>query len=118
MNKKQFTILFILEYVVLFLSAGLLYRLTHRIGPVIDVAALGRQFPYIYGLVCAVSTVLGVYLALSRRSWNPVLRLSVLSSPAILVLMDWLLFQDSNMIYCLPLLAVASFMLLKNVYDN
>ena len=118
MNKKQFTILFILEYVVLLVTAGLLYWLTKRMGPLIDVESLGPNFLYIIGLVCAVSTVLCIYLALSRRRWNPVLRLSFLTSPAILVLMDWLLFQDRNMIYCLPLLAVASFMLLKNVYDN
>ncbi|MBQ7180746.1 MAG: hypothetical protein IJR87_05570 [Bacteroidaceae bacterium] len=118
MNKKQFTILFILEYAVLLLSAGLLFWLNRRTGPLLDVSALGTQFLYIYGLVCAVSTVLGVYLALSRRSWNPVLRLSVLTSPAILVLFDKFIFQDTNMVYCLPLLVVASFMLLKNVYDN
>lgn len=118
MNKKQFTILFILEYVVLLVTAGLLYWLTRRDGFLIDVETLGPHFSYIFGLVCAVGTVLFVYLALSRRKWNPVLRLSLLTSPAILVLMDWLLFQDRNMIYCLPLLVVASFMLLKNVYDN
>lgn len=118
MNKKQFTILFILEYAALLLSAGLLFMLSRRMGPFLDVAALGPQFPYIYGLVCAASTVLGVYLALSRRSWSPVLRLSVLTSPAILVLLDKFLFQDANMVFCLPLLVVASFMLLKNVYDS
>ena len=118
MEKKRFTILFIAEYVILCLTAGLLYLLSHRMETVFDPTTLGSQFLYIFGIVCAISTILGAWLAISRKTWSPVLRLSLLTSPAILVIIDIFLFQDSNMIYSLPLLAVASFMVLKNVYDN
>ena len=116
--KKLFTVLFIAEYVILIFTAVLLWVLNRRIGPFFDVATLDGQFLYIFGIVCAISVILGTYLAISRKIWSPILRLSLLTSPAILVLIDWLMFGHSNMVYCLPFLAVASFMVLKNVYDD
>ncbi len=103
---------------MLILSGVLLYLLNRKVGQLIDPSTLGPHFLYIFGIICAVSTVLCLYLALSRRTWNPVVRLTLLTSPAILILIDWLIFQEPNLKYGLLVLVVASFILFKNVHDS
>ena len=118
MNKKRFTIFFIVEYILLFISAGILWWYGKQIEPYFETEDLGTAFLYFYSIVCAVSTIVAVFLALGLGTGSPVLKLTVLTCPAILVLIDWLLYRDHNMIFCLPVLIVASFMLLKKVHDS
>ena len=71
-----------------------------------------------FGAACALLTILCSFLALRQSQWNPLLRLAMLVTPACMVIIDYYLLADSNMLYCLPVLAVVSFMLLYKVMQS
>lgn len=116
MNKKQFVSFFIAEYVALLLTAGALFSLEDVQLPLMPEEK--NQLAYLLEFFCALSTVGGSFLAIKQRHWLPVLRLSLLIVPALLALFLFFFLGDANMLYCLPLLAIVSFILLKQVLEE
>lgn len=116
MNKKQFVFFFIAEYVLLLLTAGAFFYLGDVQLPLMPEEK--DQLAYLLGIFCALSTVGGSFLAIKQRHWPPLLRLPLLIVPALFALFLYFFLSDANMLYCLPLLAIVSFILLKQVLEK
>lgn len=116
MNKKTFIVVFIMQYVALLLSAFLFFfykDLSLNMMPE-DKA----QVAYLLDVFCALFTVASAFLVIKQRQWNPLLRLALLTVPALLALISFFFFDDSNMIYSLPILGIVSFILLKQTLED
>ncbi|MBQ1909402.1 MAG: hypothetical protein II681_07350 [Bacteroidaceae bacterium] len=118
MSKKQFYFCFVAEYVSLILTAVCLWYFTRHAETQIELPVADATFAYAFGAACALLTILCSFLALRQSQWNPLLRLAMLVTPACMVIIDYYLLADSNMLYCLPVLAVVSFMLLYKVMQS
>ncbi len=105
---------FIAMYASLGLVALLLEWYTNAHGSILDVQEV-PSMAYVFSIVVALSTIVSAFCAIRMRNKNPLLRLSMLNAAALLVVLDYYLFYDTNMLACLPILAVASlFILLKH----
>ena len=118
MTKKQLLIIYLLTLLGVLLTALLLEIVTRRQGFLLPPEAVTPSLQYAFGVVCVVSTVVGVFLALRQTAWQPLLRLSLLTSPALLVIIDYYLLGERNFLFCLPFLAVAVGMLLYKVMQD
>lgn len=61
---------------------------------------------YAVSLVTALCVILGAWLPLHFNKWSPIIRLGILETAADIVLIDYFVFGDSNLIYAIALLAV------------
>lgn len=118
MSKKQLLFIFLAMLAGVLLTALLFEIIIRRQGPLLPPEAVTPSVQYAFGVVCAVSTLVGVFFALRQSAWNPLLRLSFITSPAILVLIDYYLLGEHNFLFCLPLLAVAFCILLHRVMQD
>ncbi len=113
MSRKNLLFTFIAMYASLGLVVLLLEWYTSTNGPLLDA----REVPtmtYVFSIVVALTTIVSAFYAIRQRNVNPLIRLSMLNTAALLAVMDYYLFYDTNMLACLPILAVASlFILLK-----
>lgn len=113
MTRKNLFFILIGMYVCTGLLAYVLEWYTQANGPLVDA----REVPtmtYVFSIVVALSTIVSAFYAIRMRNMNPLVRLSMLNTAALLAIMDYYLFYDTNMLACLPILAVASlFVLLK-----
>ena len=104
MNSKR--ILFFSFIVIEMLMALCLEFLTDSRGPLLGGMA-DAQFQYVFGLVCALSAIVSVFLAIKKKRMNPILRMSIVMSGVNMILMDYYFFYDTNLLYFLPVLAIA-----------
>ena len=104
MNSKRF--LFFSFIVIEMLIALCLEFLTDRRGPLLDGMA-DAQFQYVFGLVCALSVIAAAFLAIKKKQLNPIIRMALVMSGVNMVLMDYYFFYDTNLLYFLPVLAIA-----------
>ena len=118
MSRKLFNICFAIEYASVLLTALAFWFLTRDGHFSFEAAALSPKFTYAFGLCCALFTLAAAFLSIRQTHWNPLFRLALLVTPAIMVLVDYFLLQESNMLYCLPLLVVASFVMLYKENQN
>ncbi|MCR4920638.1 MAG: hypothetical protein K5945_02885 [Bacteroidaceae bacterium] len=118
MTKRQLFFIFIAMMIAPLITALCFAFFIHQNGPILPPEAVTPSFSYAFGIVCAVSTTLGVFLALNKTRANPILRMALLTTPALMVVMGYYFFDDHNFLYYLPFLAVAAFMLLYRVMQN
>lgn len=118
MTKKQIFFVFLAMLAGVLLTALLFEIVIRRQRSLLPPEAVTPSVQYAFGVVCAASTLVGVFLALRQTGWNPLLRLSLITSPAVLVLIDYYLLGERNFLFCLPLLAVAFFILLHRVMQD
>ena len=118
MNKKQIAIIFASMLFSTVLTALILHFVIRQTGPLLPAESVTPSLQYAFGMVCVFSSLLGAFLALRQTRWNPLVRMSLLTTPALLVIIDYYLLRDSNFIYCLPLLFVASLMLFYKVMQD
>ena len=97
MNSKK--ILFFSFIVIELLIALLLDFLTDSRGPLLDGVG-NAQFQYVLGLIWA-------FLAIKKKQMNPILRMAIITSGVNMILLDYFFFFDTNLLYFLPLLAIA-----------
>lgn len=104
MNSKK--ILFFSFIVIELLIALLLDFLTDSRGPLLDGVA-DAQFQYAFGMICALSAIVLAFLAIKKKQLNPILRMAIVTSGVNMILLDYYFFFDTNLLYFLPLLAIA-----------
>lgn len=104
MNRKK--ILFFSFIVIELLIALLLDFLTDNRGPLLAGIA-DAQFQYVFGMVCALSAILSAFLAIKKKSMNPILRMAIVTSGVNMILMHYYFFFDTNLLFFLALLAIA-----------
>ncbi len=104
MNSKK--ILFFSFIVIELLIALLLDFLTDSRGPLLDGVG-DAQFQYVFGLICALSAIVSAFLAIKKKQMNPILRMAIITSGVNMILLDYFFFFDTNLLYFLPLLAIA-----------
>ena len=104
MNSKK--ILFFSFIVIELLIALLLDFLTDSRGPLLDGVG-DAQFQYVFGLICALSAIVSAFLAIKKKQRNPILRMAMITSGVNMILLDYFFFFDTNLLYFLPLLAIA-----------
>lgn len=104
MNSKK--ILFFSFIVIELLIALLLDFLTDSRGPLLDGVG-DAQFQYVFGLICALSAIVSAFLAIKKKQLNPILRMAIITSGVNMILLDYFFFFDTNLLYFLPLLAIA-----------
>lgn len=104
MNSKK--ILFFSFIVIELLIALLLDFLTDSRGPLLDGVG-DSQFQYVFGLICALSAIVSAFLAIKKKQMNPILRMAIITSGVNMILLDYFFFFDTNLLYFLPLLAIA-----------
>jgi hypothetical protein len=104
MNNRK--ICFFLFIVLELLTALLLEFITDKRGPLLE--GIGdAQFQYIFGLICALSAIVSAFLAIKKKQLNPFVRMAILMSGVNMILFDYYFFYDTNLLYFLPLLAIA-----------
>ena len=104
MNKRK--IFYFLFIVVELLIALLLEFLTDSRGPLLE--GMGdAQFQYVFGMICALAAIVSAFLAIKKKQMNPILRMVVVMSGVNMILMDYYFFYDTNLLYFLPILAIA-----------
>ena len=118
MTKKQLFIVYLATLAGVAITALMFEIITRRQGALLPPDAVTPSLQYAFGVVCAVSTIVGVFLALRQTGWQPLLRLSLITTPALLVVIDYYLLGERNFLFCLPLLAVAAFILLHRVMQD
>lgn len=116
MNKKSFLICFVAEYIALLLTAFVFMRHDDIMASMMPETK--AQMAYFLGIFCALGTVGGCFLSLKQRNWHPIVRLVLLIAPALTAMFCFFFLDDRNMLYCLPLLSLVSFILLKQVYEE
>ena len=104
MNRRK--ILFFLFIVIELLIALFLEFLTDKRGPLLEGIS-DAQFQYIFGLICALSAIVSAFLAIKKKQLNPIIRMAVVMSGVNMILMDYYSFYDTNLLYFLPVLAIA-----------
>lgn len=114
MNKHKFLMVLLWTAVSELTIVLLLFLLHDRIPPV----SLTPSMIYVFDLVTALSLLASAYLVVRQRMWSPVLRLGLLFSSANLIVLDYFLFGNGNLLYGLPLLLVCLFVLIKHVCDD
>ena len=65
------------------------------------------QVQYIFALVCALSAIVSAFLAIKKKQLNPIVRMAVLMSGVNMILLDYYFFYDTNLLYFIPVLAIA-----------
>ncbi|MBO7068557.1 MAG: hypothetical protein J6W52_07760 [Bacteroidaceae bacterium] len=104
MNNRK--ILFFLFIVIEMLVALLLEFLTDSRGPLMD--GIGdAQFQYVFGIVCAFSAIISAFLAIKKKQLHPIIRMATVMSGVNMILFDYYFFYDTNLLYFLPVLAIA-----------
>lgn len=98
--------MFFLFIVIELLIALFLEFLTDKRGPLLEGIS-DAQFQYIFGLICALSAIVSAFLAIKKKQLNPIIRMAVLMSGVNMILMDYYSFYDTNLLYFLPVLAIA-----------
>ena len=88
------------------LVALLLEYLTDKKGPLLDGVG-DAQFQYVFSLVCALSAIVAAFLAIKKKQLHPLIRMATVMSGVNMILMDYYFFYDANLLYFLPLLAIA-----------
>ena len=104
MNRTR--ILFFSFIVIELLVALLLDFLTDQKGPLLDGVG-DAQFQYVFGIICAFSAILSAFLAIKKKQMNPILRMAIVTSGVNMILFDYFFFFDTNLLYFLPVLAIA-----------
>lgn len=104
MNKRK--IWFFLFIVIEMVVALLLEYLTDKKGPLLDGVG-DAQFQYVFSLVCALSAIVAAFLAIKKKQLHPLIRMATVMSGVNMILMDYYFFYDANLLYFLPLLAIA-----------
>lgn len=104
MNKRKFC--FFIFIVIEMLTALLLEFLTDSRGPLLDGVG-DAQFQYIFAIVCALSAILAAFLAIKKKQLHPIVRMATVMSGVNMILMDYYFFYDTNLLYFLPVLAIA-----------
>ena len=98
--------MFFLFIVIELLIALFLEFLTDKRGPLLEGIS-DAQFQYIFGLICALSAIVSAFLAIKKKQLNPIIRMAVVMSGVNMILMDYYSFFDTNLLYFLPVLAIA-----------
>ena len=98
--------MFFLFIVIELLIALFLEFLTDKRGPLLEGIS-DAQFQYIFGLICALSAIVSAFLAIKKKQLNPIIRMAVVMSGVNMILMDYYSFYDTNLLYFLPVLAIA-----------
>ena len=104
MNKRK--IWFFLFIVFEILIVLLLEFLTDKRGPLLDEIG-DAQFQYVFALVCALSAIVSAFLAIKKKQLHPPVRMATVMSGVNMILMDYYFFYDTNLLYFLPVLAIA-----------
>ena len=108
MSRKNLVLTFVFMCVTTAVVAVVLEIHTSKNGPILDVSAVPNM-AYAYSIVCALSAIVSTFFAIRQRnSWNPLLLLGMLDSAAVLIVLDYYMFYDANLLACLLILAAAS----------
>lgn len=104
MNRRK--IIFFLFIVIELVTVLLLEFLTDKRGPLLE--GIGdAQFQYVFGLICVLSAILSAFLAIKKKQLNPIIRMALVMSGVNMILLDYYFFYDTNLLYFLPVLAIA-----------
>ena len=118
MTKKQTAIIFASMILSTVLTALIFEFIIRRQGPLLPPESITPALKYAFGVCCVLGSIGGAFLALRQKYWNPLLRLSLLTAPALMVIIDYYLLADRNYLYCLPLLFVVACMLFYRVMQD
>ena len=105
MNKIK--ICYFLFIVFEMLTVLCLELLIDNKGPLLGELDDMTHVQYIFGIVTVLSVILSVFLAIKKKQLNPILRMALIMSGVNMVLFDYSIFYDTNLLYCLPVLAIA-----------
>ena len=105
MNKRK--ICFFLFIVVELLIALGLELLTDSTGPLLSELENLAEAQYIFSMATALTAIAAAFLAIVKKKLNPIVRMALVMSGVNMVLLDYYLFFDTNLLYLLPLLAIA-----------
>jgi len=105
MNRRK--IIYFLFIVFELLVAFFLDFLTDAKGPLLGEIKDIDQFQYAFGLVCAFSAILTAFLVIKKKQLNPFVRMALVMSGINMILMDYYFFFDTNLLYFIPVLAIA-----------
>lgn len=105
MNRRR--IFYFLFIVFELLIALFLEFLTDHMGPLLGEIEDMAQVQYIFALVCALSAIVSAFLAIKKKQLNPIVRMAVLMSGVNMILLDYYFFYDTNLLYFIPVLAIA-----------
>ena len=89
----------------LLIALGLEF-LTDKRGPLLD-GITDAQFQYVFGAICALSVLLSAFLAIKKKQLHPIIRMALVMSGVNMILIDYYSFFDTNLLYFLPVLAIA-----------
>ena len=105
MNKRK--ICFFLFIVFELLIALGLEFLTDSRGPILGELENQAQAQYIFGMATALSVIASAFLAIKKKQLNPIVRMALVMSGVNMVMLDYYCFFDTNLLYLLPVLAIA-----------
>lgn len=115
MNRKK--ICYFLFIAIELLIVLLLEFLADSRGPLLEGWG-DAQFQYVFSMICALSAILSAFLAIKKKQVNPILRMSIVMGAVQLVLLDYYFFYDTNLLYFLPVLAIAYLFIWPATEDN
>ena len=105
MNKKK--ICYFLFIVFELLTVLCLEFLIDNKGPLLGELDDLAHIQYVFGIITVLSVILSAFLAIKKKQLNPILRMALIMSGVNMVLLDYYFFYDTNLLYCLPVLAIA-----------
>lgn len=71
------------------------------------MAETNANFTYFSSCLCALMVIAGLFVSIRCTNMHPVARMLFLFVPALAVLLDYYLLMDTNLLYALPLMAIA-----------
>lgn len=81
--------------------------LTLRQGPMGDLVPLTATQAYAIDYVLVALSMAGAFFGIRGKSMDPVGRMLLVAGPALLDVIYYFMYYDVNVLWCLPLLAVA-----------
>lgn len=107
MSIKQLRIFYLANIVATLLVAGIFELFTRLHGQILLPDSFTAMQQYMINVCFVVVILLSVFLTLRMRQIPLLIRMCTISSSAILVMLDYYVLQDTNLLYFLPLLTVA-----------
>lgn len=103
-NKVVYIVLLAITLVV----AGVLEVVTLNGGPLMgDKTQVNPTLLYILQIVCSMSSLAGSFVAIKFKTLHPIVRMALIIAPANLVLLEYFMYYDTTLQFCLGILAIS-----------